>query len=83
MLQGQQVIGCRKCYQEEDFDFTQAKNAKRKIKSMRNKENWMWNNDDQTQPVDVSSPKLKYIELALGTYCNLKCRTCTADLSSA
>lgn len=79
---GERVPGCRKCYQEDDFTFSyQTDNSKRKIKSMRIKENWLWNQDNQTELVD-NNIKLKYIELAFGNYCNLKCRTCNSSLST-
>jgi hypothetical protein len=86
MSNEQQVPGCRKCYQEEDFHYNNVyKNPKKRIRSMRSKENWLWNRDNQLE-VDVEGKsvkgKIRYLELALGTYCNLKCRTCTADLSS-
>lgn len=87
MSNEQQVPGCRKCYQEEDFHYNNVyKNPKKRIRSMRSKENWLWNRDNQLA-VDLEGKsqkgKIRYLELALGTYCNLKCRTCTADLSSA
>jgi organic radical activating enzyme len=85
MKRGERVPGCRKCYQEEDFAYNDVyKNQKKRIKSMRGKENWLWNKDNQeTVNENNQLGKLRYLELALGTYCNLKCRTCTADLSSA
>jgi len=85
MEKEERVPGCRKCYQEEDFDYNKVyKNQKRRIKSMRGKENWLWNDDNQETMVSKNSlGKIRYLELALGTYCNLKCRTCTADLSSS
>ena len=86
MSNEQRVPGCRKCYQEEDFHYNNVyKNPKKRIRSMRSKENWLWNRDNQLE-VDAEGKsqkgKIRYLELALGTYCNLKCRTCTADLSS-
>lgn len=86
MDNGERVPGCRKCYQEEDFQYNSIyKNPKKRVRSMRSKENWRWNRDNQ-DTIDangITEPgKIRYLELALGTYCNLKCRTCTADLSS-
>lgn len=85
MENGEKVPGCRKCYQEEDFAYNDVyKNQKKRIKSMRGKENWFWNNDNQEHITEKNElGKIRYLELALGTYCNLKCRTCTADLSSS
>jgi len=79
---GERVSGCRKCYQEEEFAFdNNYKNTRRRTKSLREKENWMWNEDNQ-ETVNVPGIKLRYLELALGTYCNLKCRTCNGILST-
>jgi MoaA/NifB/PqqE/SkfB family radical SAM enzyme len=79
MLKNKDVPGCRKCYAEQ----TRNLENKKRARSMRVKENWFWNKNNQ---FEVEHPnelgKLRYIELALGNYCNLKCRTCTADLSS-
>ena len=85
MENGELVPGCRKCYQEENFAYNDVyKNQKKRIKSMRGKENWFWNNDNQNEITGKNElGKIRYLELALGTYCNLKCRTCTADLSSS
>ena len=83
MLNGEQVAGCRKCYQEEHGrGVPQPKNIKRNHKSMRVKENWMWNDDNQTTIID-DVVKIRYLELAFGNYCNLKCRTCNGGLSTS
>lgn len=86
METGEKVPGCRKCYQEEDFQYNSIyKNPKKRVRSMRSKENWKWNRDNQNGIADggiTEAGKIRYLELALGTYCNLKCRTCSADLSS-
>jgi len=83
ILAGERVPGCRKCYQEEDFQFAaNAKNEKRKIRSLRHKENWDWNEDVQDKIYEDDSTKLRYLELAFGNHCNLKCRTCNGSLST-
>lgn len=87
ILAGERVPGCRKCYQEEDFQYTllpalQVRNSKQKIKSMRVKENWLWNEGNQEELLDNSGIKLRYLELSFGNYCNLKCRTCNGHLST-
>jgi sulfatase maturation enzyme AslB (radical SAM superfamily) len=81
MENNQKVPGCWKCYEEEEF----ADKNGEKAKSMRVKVNWFWNRNNQRNiNLDGKSVKgqIRYLELALGTYCNLKCRTCTSDLSS-
>jgi len=82
MIAGDTIAGCRKCYKEEDVGVEfQAQKPNKKNKSMRVKENSKWNNDIQNAPLDTSI-KLKYLELTMGNYCNLKCRTCSSDLST-
>jgi len=88
MENDQRVAGCWKCYKEEnDHDVAQqGKAVNPKIsRSMRSKENWLWNMDNQDGIDTAKNTKshIRYLELALGTFCNLKCRTCTADLSSS
>jgi hypothetical protein len=83
MLAGEQVAGCRKCYQEEyGSGVPQPKNIKRNHKSMRVKENWMWNEDNQNNIIDKNNIRIRYLELAFGNHCNLKCRTCNGILST-
>jgi len=73
MLVGDKVSGCRKCYTEES----------RHSKSMRINENYLRNGNIQDRLSDKVEPlKIKYLEMTFGNYCNLKCRTCAADLSS-
>ncbi len=74
MIAGEHVAGCHKCYKEESIAGH----------SMRTYENSLRNKNNQEQLVDkqYESPKIKYLEMTFGNYCNLKCRTCNADLSS-
>lgn len=82
MLKDEKVPGCRKCYQEEEFAFNDKyKHPRRKIKSLKEKENWTRNNKNLTSPED-NSIKIRYLEITMGNYCNLKCRTCGSDLST-
>jgi hypothetical protein len=80
MLSGEKVAGCKKCYQEEEFDYNNIyKNSRKKVVSMRAKVNRSWNRENDH---DLAQRKLKYLEVALGNYCNLKCRTCNGSLST-
>lgn len=73
LLKNEPVAGCSKCYTEESISGF----------SMRTSENKIRNHDMQDRPAyDVSKPVIKYLEMTFGNYCNLKCRTCNADLSS-
>lgn len=87
MTSEEPVPGCRKCYQEEHFSAIDIhKNPNKRIRSMRSKENWRWNRNNHWELAadgKTKKGKIRYLELALGSYCNLKCRTCNADLSSS
>lgn len=73
LLNNEAVGGCSKCYAEETKTGF----------SMRTDENNIRNNGKQDGPDrDVSKPIIEYLEMTFGNYCNLKCRTCNADLSS-
>jgi len=66
MLAGEQLSECRQCIEEEKHD----------IPSMRGQLN-----DKYSQYIG-KKPKLRYIELAFSTHCNLACRMCNEDYSS-
>ena len=68
MLAGEKIPGCWKCYKEEDEN----------IKSMR----WFMNDLYFNEKPQNGPEKLKYIELGIGRYCNLACRTCNSNLST-
>lgn len=74
LVNNEHVAGCHKCYKEEDTSGH----------SMRTYENSLRNKNNQTELVDkkFENPRIKYLEMTFGNYCNLKCRTCNADLSS-
>lgn len=72
MLSGKEVIGCSKCYLEEQ----------RGNYSMRRYQN-LFRNNGNDEGLNIPDPyNLKYIEMTFGNYCNLKCRTCNSNLSS-
>ena len=75
MLAGEKVEGCWKCYKEE-------KNNYDTTRSMRVGSNTFWNKKVYNKPKH-NKGELKFLELALGNYCNLQCRTCNSDLSSS
>jgi len=66
MLAGEQLSECRQCIEEEKHD----------IPSMREQLN-----DRYSQYID-KKPKLRFIELAFSTHCNLACRMCNESFSS-
>lgn len=73
MLKGEKVAGCSTCYYAEEHGY----------ESMRQKEIATWHIEtfrDFTPP-DLENPKLEFMEMTFGNYCNLACRTCHSDLS--
>ena len=73
MLEGKTIPGCHKCDRD---DIGGLRN------SMRTNANKEWNGLNQAAPLPSNkNPKIKYFELTTGRYCNLKCRTCSSDLS--
>ncbi len=70
MLKGDQVDGCKRCYQEEDAG----------KKSLRQRYN-----DNLRLPVseliNFEEPKLRWLELAISNQCNLACRMCDSRYS--
>lgn len=74
MLSGKSIPGCWKCDRDDN---------KQKY-SMRFNANRTWNENNQNRPTveNVSIP-IKYLELTTGRLCNLKCRTCSSDLSTS
>ncbi|MBC8429306.1 MAG: twitch domain-containing radical SAM protein [Candidatus Endolissoclinum sp.] len=73
MLKGEKVPGCATCYYAEKHGY----------QSMREKEIYTWHKESfrDFTPPDLENPKLEFIEVTFGNYCNLACRTCNSDLS--
>ena len=73
MLNGEKVEGCSTCYYAEEHGY----------QSMRQKEIETWHIETfrNFTPPDLENPKLEYLEMTFGNYCNLACRTCHSDLS--
>lgn len=70
MLHGEQVPGCERCYQEEAAG----------KKSLR--ERYNASSDLPIQElIDLSSPKIRWLELAISNDCNLACRMCDSRYS--
>lgn len=83
MLKGEPVAGCWKCYKEEADQETNIHKQGDRNHSMRTKENWTWNQRNEAEPIEENLDfKIRYLELSMGNYCNLKCRTCDGGLST-
>ena len=73
MLKGEKVDGCATCYHAEEHGF----------QSFREREIQTWHVESGRgfTPPDLNNPKLEYMEMTFGNYCNLACRTCDSNLS--
>ena len=70
MMENKSIPGCEKCDSKSEY-------------SMRSNANREWNNHFDYFPIaDNINPEFKFLELTTGRYCNLKCRTCSSDLST-
>ncbi len=85
MFNGEEVPGCRKCYHEEHLERGLSKDfgSSGMSRSLRSIENRLWNGGNQDFFEGTEKKEIRFLELALGTFCNLKCRTCASDLSSS
>ena len=71
MKKGEEVAGCATCYYAEKNGYD----------SMHTKELKSWYGNDWMAEPDIVNPKLNFVEITFGNYCNLACRTCDSDLS--
>lgn len=70
MLAGEAVSGCKRCYQEEA--------AGKKSLRQRYNQNQMLPIQDL---VEIETPRIRWIELAISNMCNLACRMCDSRYS--
>ena len=86
-MAGEPDDGCHKCYDEENRGMRSLRQMANEMMSedkmnvrtvMKNKEKGDW-----TELLDfIQTPKLTYIEMNLGNYCNLACNICSSSLST-
>lgn len=76
MLKGEKVPGCKRCYYFEEHGHGE---------SMREGFISTWYEEGRSginyTPPDLDNPKLDFLEVTFGNYCNLACRICSSDLS--
>lgn len=70
MLNGGQVSGCSRCYQEE-------KSGKTSLRERYNRSSLL----PVDKLVDIEQPRIRWIELAISNDCNLACRMCDSRYS--
>lgn len=74
MLEGKVPIACDGCYRTE-----RAGGISKRIRDSKWNNDWASNTDADGSIV----PDIRSIELRLGNYCNLKCRSCNAESSTS
>ena len=89
-IAGEKIEQCRRCYQEE---YISGKSLRtRSLQAYRYKSQKDLENDNRWVRAiraphgllsEISIPKLEYLEIESGRYCNLKCRTCGPNLSTS
>ena len=81
MLSGEKVAGCTKCYwQESNGNKSMRETAIAAIKDP------IWAQGvrgPKGEWKNVTKPRLEYLEIETGRFCNLKCRTCGPGLSTS
>lgn len=75
LTQNKKLPGCHKCYKEESGDNDI-------IGSMRLGSNVLYNEGFLHKFADSTLPKLKYLEIGFGNYCNMACLSCNSTLST-
>jgi len=73
-ITNQPIPGCHKCYKEESQDDIPI--------SMRLGANILYNQGYLHKRIEFEQPKLEYLEIGFGNYCNLACLTCNSNLST-
>lgn len=71
----EEIPGCHKCYKEE-------KNSEIIPMSMRLGMNIVYNQGYLHKKVNSSFPKIEFLEIGFGNYCNMACLTCNSNLST-
>lgn len=74
-LQNKPISGCHKCYQEENVNGEVAV-------SMRLGSSILYNEGYLHKKPKFVNPKLEFLEVGFGNYCNLACLTCNSTLST-
>lgn len=75
LIDNEKLPGCNKCYKEESGDNDI-------IGSMRLGSNVLYNEGYLHRLADSTLPKLKYLEIGFGNFCNMACLTCNSTLST-
>jgi hypothetical protein len=75
-LENNSISGCHKCYLEEDH------NSDEVAISMRLGSSILYNDGYLHKKPGYEKPKVEFLEVGFGNYCNLACLTCNSTLST-
>ena len=71
------LIGCHKCYKEEQGTQGEVQN------SMRLGSSILYNQGYLHKQPEYEKPRLEFLEVGFGNYCNLACLSCNSSLSTS
>jgi sulfatase maturation enzyme AslB (radical SAM superfamily) len=71
------LIGCHKCYKEEQGTQGEVQN------SMRLGSSILYNQGYLHKQPNYEKPRLEFLEVGFGNYCNLACLSCNSSLSTS
>lgn len=75
-LENKPISGCHKCYLEEDHNKDEV------AMSMRLGSSILYNQGYLHKKPDYAKPKVEFLEVGFGNYCNLACLSCNSTLST-
>ena len=85
MIKGEPVKECKKCYQQENDGVRSMRTIALAdfVKNSKELQARQKNRGPKGLIQEITQPKLEYLEIESGRYCNLKCRSCGPNLSSS
>jgi len=85
MIKGEPVRECAKCYQQEHDGLNSMRSTALNdfVEDTKALERKQGNRGPKGLAQDIVIPKLEYLEIESGRYCNLKCRSCGPGFSSS
>ena len=85
MIKGEPVQECTKCYQQEHDGLNSMRSSALNdfVEDTKALEKKQSNRGPKGLSQEITIPKLEYLEIESGRYCNLKCRSCGPGFSSS
>lgn len=85
MIKGEPVLECAKCYQQEHDGLSSMRSSALNdfVEDTKALEKKQGHRGPKGLSQEITIPKLEYLEIESGRYCNLKCRSCGPGFSSS